>query len=141
MMKQAAGSRVRRFLWAGAAAIGACCPHLSANAQESAEQNTDDAKSIEEIVIVVDRAGKPVNKDALHLEEIRLKIIREFLLEQTEQEEELWRLKLRSAMKRSTSRIAWGYDAQAEAAGLRYSHANYLPIDRVRPTTLVSIRF
>jgi len=90
---------------------------------------------------VVNRAGKPVDIDALRLEEIRLKIIREFELEQTKQEEELWRLKLRSAMKRSTSRIAWGYDAQAEAAGLRYSHANYLPIDRVRPTTLVSIRF
>lgn len=140
-MKQAAGSRVRRFLWAGAAAVGACCPLLSAHAQETAEQHADDAESIEEIVVVVDRAGTLIDIDALRLEEIRLKIIREFQLEQSQQEEELWRLKLRSAMKRSTSRIAWGYDAQAEAAGLRYSHASHLPIDRVSPATLVSIRF
>ncbi len=140
-MKQAAVSRVRRFLWAGAAAVGACCPLLGAHAQETAEQHADDAESIEEIVVVVDRAGTPIDIDALHLEEIRLKIIREFLLEQTEQEEELWRLKLRSAMKRSKSRIAWGYDAQQEAASLRYSQANFLPIDRVSPATLLSIRF
>ena len=141
MMKQAAGGRVRRFLWAGAAAIGVCCPLFSAHAQEAAEQQVDDAESIEEIVVVVDRAGKPIDIEALHQEEIKLKIIREFLLEQTEQEEELWRLKLRSAMKRSKSRIAWGYDAQQEAAELRYSQADYLPIDRVSPATVVSIRF
>ena len=140
-MKQAAGSRVRRFLWAGAAAVGVCCPLWSTHAQETAEQQSEDAESIEEIVVVVDRAGKPLDIDALRLEEIKLEVIREMQLERTKQEEEYWRLKLRSAMKRSTSRIAWGYDAQTEAASLRYSHASFLPIDRVGPATLVSIRF
>jgi len=141
MMKRAVGSQVRRFLWAGTVAIGACCPLLTAHAQETAEQAPANAESIEEIIVVVNRAGKPVDSDALRLEEIRLKIIREFNLEQTKQEEEWWRLKLRSSMKRSTSRIAWGYDAQKEAARFRYSQANYLPIDRVRPATFISVRF
>jgi len=141
MMKRAVGNQVRRFLWVGTVVIGACCPLLTAHAQEAAEQVPANVEPIEEIIVVVNRAGKPVDIDALRLEEIRLKIIREFELEQTKQEEELWRQKLRSAMKRSTSRIAWGYDAQWEAARVRYSQANYLPIDRARPATVISIRF
>lgn len=136
MMKRATGTRVRRFpiRWASAAAVGMCCPFLTAHAQETSE-------SIDEIVVVVDRDGRPVDIDALRLGEARLKIIRELALEHHKQEEEAWRLKLRSAAQRNTSRIAWGYDAQSEAAEFRYSQANYLPIDRVRPATLVSIRF
>jgi hypothetical protein len=141
MMKWAVASQVRRFLWVGTVAIGACCPVLTAHAQETTELVPANAESIEEIIVVVNRAGKPVDIDALRLEEIRLKIIREFELEQSKQEEELWRLKLRSAMMRSTSRVAWGYDAQREAARVRYSQANYLPIDRVRPATVISVRF
>lgn len=130
-----------RYLWVGAVAVGACCQLLTAHAQESAKQVPANAETIEEIIVVVNRAGKPVDSDALRLEEIRLKIIREFELEQTVLDEELWRLKLRSALKRSTSRIAWGYDAQQEAARVRNLQANYLPIDRVRPATVISIRF
>lgn len=96
---------------------------------------------MDEIVVVVDRHGKPIDIHALRLEEDVLKIIQEFELEITKQEEELWRLKLRSAIKRNTSRIAWGYDAQRDAASVRYSQASYLPIDRVRPATVISIRF
>lgn len=139
-MKRAIGSQVRRFLWSGAA-VAACCPLVMAHAQEASEQASDDAEPIDEIIVVVDRDGRPVDIDALRLEEIRLKIIQEFELEQSKQEEEFWRLKLRSAIKRNTSRIAWGYDAQRDAASVRYSRASYLPIDRVRPATVVSFRF
>ena len=138
-MKRAVGSQVRRFLWA--VAVGACCPLLTAHAQETSEQIADDAESIEEIIVVVDRDGKPVDIHALRLEEIRLKIIREFELEVVHQEEELWRQKLRSALQRRTSRIAWGYDAQWEAANVLHTPASYLPIDRVRPATVISVRF
>ena len=96
---------------------------------------------MDEIVVVVDRDGRPVDIHALRLEEAVLKIIQEFELEVTKQEEELWRLKLRSAIKRKTSRIAWGYDAQRDAANVRYSRASYLHIDRVRPATVISVRF
>ncbi|MDH3441012.1 MAG: hypothetical protein OEM63_09685 [Gammaproteobacteria bacterium] len=143
MMKRTVRAQVRRlpFLWAVIAAAGACCPPLAAQAQESADSRSADEDSIDEIVVVVDRDGKPVDIDALRLEEARLKVIREFVIEQHKQEEELWRQKLRFALQRKSSRIAWGYDAQAEAARFSYSQANYLPMDRVRPATFVSIRF
>ncbi len=134
MMKRAFRAQVRHFLVAALAGIG--CPLLAVHAQEPA-----DSESIDEIVVVVDRDGKRVDIDALRLEEARLKVIREFQIEQHKQEEELWRLRLRSAMKRNTSRVAWGYDAQSEAARFRYTQASYLPIDRVQPATFVSIRF
>ncbi len=140
-MKRIAGSRVRRSPFLCAVAASACCPLLSAHAQESSDEATDDAKSVDEIIVIVDRDGNAVNVDMLRLEEARLEIIREFQLEQHNEEEEQWRLRLRSAMQRQTSRIAWGYDAQAEAARFRYSQANYLPLDRVSPATVVSIRF
>jgi hypothetical protein len=133
MLNRAVRSQVRKFA-SVSAAVFLCCPFLNAHAQESAD-------TIDEIVIVVDRTGKPVDIDALRLEEIRLETIRTFKLEVHKQEEELWRLKLRSGIKFNTSRIAWGYDAQKEAARFRYSQANYLPIDRVRPATVLSIRF
>ena len=142
-MKRTARAQVRRFpfLWASIAAVGACCPLLASQAQEPPDPGSADEDSIDEIVVVVDRDGKPVDINALRLEEARLKVIREFALEQHKQEEELWRQKLRFALQQKTSRIAWGYDAQAEAARFRYSQANYLPADRVRPATIVSIRF
>ena len=139
MMKRAAGTQVRRFLQA--AVVGACCPILAAYAQETSVQAPDDSEPMDEIVVIVDRDGNPVDIYALRFEASMLKVIREFALEQHKQDEESWRLKLRSEMKRDSSRIAWGYDAQTEAARFRYSQANHLPIDRVRPATVVSIRF
>lgn len=138
-MKKAVRSPVRRCLCA--VAIGALCPFLAANAQETSATESDDEASIDEIVIVVDRAGRRVDIDALRLEEARLKVIREFAIEQHKQEEELWRQKLRFAIQRNSSRIAWGYDAQADAARYRYAQANYLPIDRLQPATVISVRF
>ena len=138
-MKRAAVAQVQRILWA--AIVGSCCPLLTTHAQETSAQVTDDAASIDEIVVVVDRDARTVNINLRRLDEARLKVIREFQLEQHKQEEELWRLRLRSTMQRKTSRIAWGYDAQAEAARFRYAQANYLPIDRVSPATVISIRF
>jgi len=131
----------RAFLLLRAIAVSACCPLVAAHAQDTAGTGAENAETIDEIVVTVDRIGKPVDIDAMRLREAMLKVVREFEFEQYKQEEESWRLQLRSAMKRSTSRFAWGYDAQTEAARFRYTQANYLPIDRVTPATLVSIRF
>ena len=139
MFRQAIPSRVLPLL--RAVAIGACCPLAAVYAQDTPGTNSDDAKTIDEIVVSVDRLGKRVDVDAIRLREAMLKVVREFEFEQYKQEEEAWRLRLRSAMNRKTSRFAWGYDAQWEAARFRYSQADYLPIDRVTPATLVSFRF
>ena len=141
MMKRAVASQVRQFLRAGTLAIIACGPLFSAHAQEEASQVTNDAKSIDEIVIVVNRAGRPVDIDARRLEEILQNILREFELEQVDQEKEFWRQKFRASLKRSSSRVAFGYDARWEAARVPYMQANILPIDRVKPATIISVRF
>ena len=125
----------------GAVAIGVCCLPVSAFSQEAPDPGTANSQTIDEIVVTVDRGGKRVDPEVLRLQEARLKVLREFEFEQYKQEEEMWRLRLRSVLKRRTSRITWGYDAQSEAARFRYSQADYLPIDRVRPATFVSIRF
>jgi hypothetical protein len=139
MSRQASLSRTRLIL--RAVAIGALLPLVSAQAQEIPDTYSEDSRTIDEIVVTVDRGGKRVDPNAIRLQEARLKVLREFQFEQYKQEEELWRLRLRSTLQRRTSRIAWGYDAQSEAARFRYTQADYLPIDRVRPATFVSIRF
>ena len=139
MFRQAIPSRVLPLL--RAVAIGACCPLAAAHAQDDSGVSVQDTETIDEIVVTVDRAGKPVDVDAIRLREAMLKVVREFEFEQYKQEEESWRLKLRSSMNHETSRLVWGYDAQTEAARFRYNQANYLPIDRVGPATLVSFRF
>jgi hypothetical protein len=139
MSRQALSSRTRLIL--RAVVIGALLPLVTAHAQDTPGNSADDAQTIDEIVVTVDRGGKPVDPNVLRLREARLKVLREFQFEQYKQDEEMWRLRLRSVLKRSTSRIAWGYDAQTEAARFRYTQADYLPIDRVRPATIVSIRF
>lgn len=138
-MNPSVGIRVSHFTWG--LILGIYAPLLATHAQESDQRSAADADSIDEIVVIVDRDGKRVDVDALRLQEARLKVIREFRIEQHKQEEEVWRQKLRYALQRRSSRIAWGYDAQTEAARFRYSQANYLPLDRVRPATMISIRF
>ena len=138
-MNRAIGIQVRTFLYT--VVVSLCCPLVIAHAQGTLEQVSDGAEPIEEIVVVVDRDGKPIDVDALRLEEAKLKIIQDFELEHTKLEQELWRLKLRSAINHNTSRIAWGYDAQSDAAKVRHSRGSELPIDRVKPATVISIRF
>jgi len=133
------GARFLRFC--RAAALAACCPLLAVQAQETPDPQSDDAETIDEIVVIVDPRGKPVDIDLRRLEEIRQKVIRDFALEQTKQEQEYWRLKLRSALQGESSRFAWGYDAQQDAADDQPPLGSTLPIDRVRPATVFSIRF
>lgn len=122
-----------RVAIAGMLVLGA-----SVNAQTLQDEPVE---PIEEIVVVVDRKGNTVDAEALRLEKIKMQVIREFAIEQADQEEEFWRLKLRAAMKKPTSRIAWGYDARWESTLVWHTPATLLPIDRPRPATVISIRF
>ena len=127
-------------LWVLAITVMSCAMQ-TVQAQQATPPVTETNKPIEEVVVIVGRDGKSVDLDALLLDEVRMEAIRAYLLEQHVQELESWRLRLRTSLQRKTSRIAWGYDAQAEAARFRFSQANFLPIDRVQPATFVSIRF
>ena len=73
-----------------------CCPVLALQAQETGDPQPDGTETIDEIVVVVNPRGESVNIDLRRLEEIRQKVIRDFVLEQTKQEQEYWRLKLQS---------------------------------------------
>lgn len=139
-MRALAAQLCRDHIRRSIAAAGTVCLVITANAQETADPFFDNAKPLEEIVVFGRDAGR-IDIDALLIDEVRTKVIRAFLLEQQSQAKELWRLTLRSSLQRKSSRIAWGYDAQSEAARFRYSQAGFLPIDRVRPATFVSIRF
>ena len=130
------GSRVRPLLWAVIA-----CPLTTAHAQESPQDEAYDERPLDEIIVSVDREGKRVDINARRLEEIRVTVMREFDFQQFKDEEEEFRLRLRSSSLRNTSRLAWGYDAQAEAARIPTLQSHLLPIDRVRPATVVSFRF
>lgn len=138
-MKRITEFRVRHYLWVAAFCIS--CPLIAAHAEETSDQQSEDAKPREEIIVSVDRHGRLVDINALRLEEAQLEIIRTFEIHQIKVEEEEWRLQLRSITKRSNSRITWGYDAQSEAARVPHVQANYLPIDHVRPATVVNFRF
>ena len=70
----------------------------------------------------------------------RDQVIKDFDMAQAESEQELWRQGLQTSVSAPGSRIAWGYDAQSEAA-MRRSTINDLPIDRVQPATVISVRF
>ena len=110
-------------------------------AQDEEETTAGEEEEVmEEIVVTVDRSGDPIDVDALYLERLREQVIRDFDLAQAEQEEELWRQGLQTSVSAPGSRIAWGYDAQSEAA-MRRSSINDLPVDRVQPATVISIRF
>ena len=105
------------------------------------DEAASDSETIEEIVVVVNPRGERVDLNWLRLEEIRKQVIRDFAVEQTKQEQEYWRMKLRSSLDSKSSRISWGYDAQRDAAKDRNLQASQLPIDRVKPATLISVSF
>lgn len=131
--------KLRRKIGLFGAAIAALAlgPVLAQDEEDSA---ADEEEVMEEIVVTVDRSGDPVDVDALYLEQLRDQVIKDFDMAQAEQEKELWRQGLQTSVSEPGSRIAWGYDAQSEAA-MRRSTINDLPIDRVQPATVISIRF
>lgn len=82
-------------------AIVGCGLVQTGHAQQAAEQKPENKKPVEEIVVIVGRDGNRVDIDALLRDEIRLEVIRAYLLEQHVREHESWRLRLRSSMQRN----------------------------------------
>ena len=128
----------RRHSWIVAAALAAAC--LPAGAPEEAGTDEDE-QPIDEIVVVVNKRGDRVDVDALYLEQLRDRIVRDYEFAQAEQEEEIWRQSLPTSVSEPDSRISWGYDARSEAAMRRTSMINDLPMDRVKPATVISVSF
>ena len=131
--------RIRKFGTVTAALV-ALASLLVWTTLRAQEEDADDEEVMEEIVVVVNRAGDPVDVDALYLDQLRTRVIKDFETLQAEQEEEVWRQGLQTSFKPPESRISWGYDAKEEAA-MRRSSINDLPMDRVKPATIISVSF
>jgi len=122
------GSLVAIFVFVGTAA----------RAQQDTE--AQEQEPIEEIVVIGNKDGDPIDLEARYLEQLRARIVADYLRQQTAEEEEQWRKSLPTSVE-GPGRIRWGYDAQAESRVRREMALTDLPTDTVKPATVISVRF
>lgn len=109
-------------------------------AQQVADDGAKEVRPIDEIVVVGNKDGDPIDLDAHYEAQLRQRITQEYLRLQALEEEERWRNTLPEAVE-GPARIKWGYDAQAESRMRRDTALTDLPIDNVKPATIISISF
>ena len=109
-------------------------------AQEEPEDTQTTPDSMEEIVVIGNKDGDPIDLEAHYESQLRERIVNEYLRLQALEDEEQWRETLPEAIE-GPGRIKWGYDAQAEARMRRDMSLTDLPIDDVKPATVISISF
>lgn len=112
----------------------------AARAQQDTEATTEEQESMEEIVVVGNKSGDPVDLEASYEEQLRARIVADYLRQQTLEDEEQWRKSLPTSVE-GPGRIRWGYDAQAESRVRREMALTDLPTDTVKPATVISVRF
>ena len=112
----------------------------SALAQQDAETNAEEPDSMEEIVVIGNKSGDPVNLEASYEAQLRERIMADYLRQQQDEDEERWRETLPTAFE-GAGRIKWGYDAQAESRMRREMALTDLPTDTVKPATVISVSF
>lgn len=109
-------------------------------AQQGAEETDDESRPIDEIVVIGNKTGDPIDLDAHYEAQLRRRITEEYMRLQTLEEEEQWRTTLPEAVE-GPARIKWGYDAQAESRMRRDMALTDLPMDNVKPATVISVSF
>lgn len=109
-------------------------------AQEDTEEPASDPDSMEEIVVYGNKDGDPIDVDAHYENQLRDRIVQEYLRLQALEDEEEWRSSLPEPVE-GPGRIKWGYDAQAEARMRRDMSLTDLPMDDVKPATVISVSF
>lgn len=110
------------------------------DAQRVADETADEPKAFDEIVVIGNKDGDPVDLDAHYEAQLRQRITKEYMRLQALEEEEQWRSTLPEAVE-GPARIRWGYDAQAELKMRRDTALTDLPMDNVKPATVISISF
>jgi len=95
---------------------------------------------MEEIVVIGNKSGDPVNLEANYEAQLRERIMADYLRQQKDEDEERWRETLPTAFE-GEGRIKWGYDAQAESRMRREMALTDLPTDTVKPATVISVSF
>ncbi len=112
----------------------------AARAQQDTETSEEEQESMEEIVVVGNKSGDPVDLEAKYEEQLRARIVADYFRQQSLEEEEQWRKSLPTSVE-GPGRIRWGYDAQAESRVRREMALTDLPTDTVKPATVISISF
>ncbi len=112
----------------------------AARAQQDDEATTEEAEPMEEIVVIGNKSGDPIDVEARYEEQLRARIVADYLRQQALEDEEQWRKSLPTSVE-GPGRIRWGYDAQAESRVRRDMALTDLPTDTVKPATVFSIRF
>ncbi len=112
----------------------------AAHAQQDTAANGQEQEPIEEIVVIGNKDGDPIDLEARYEEQLRARIVADYLRQQTLEDEEQWRKSLPTSVE-GPGRIRWGYDAQAESRVRREIALTDLPTDTVKPATVISIRF
>ncbi len=111
----------------------------AARAQVDTEASAEEQDPMEEIVVIGNKSGDPIDLEARYEEQLRARIVADYLRQQTEEDEERWRKTLPTSVEQG--RIRWGYDAQAESRVRREMALTDLPTDTVKPATVFSIQF
>ena len=109
-------------------------------AQQVTDEGADESQPIDEIVVIGNKDGDPIDLDAHYDAQLRQRITEEYLRLQALQDEEQWRSTLPEAVE-GPARIRWGYDAQAESRMRRDMALTDLPMDNVKPATVISVSF
>ena len=113
----------------------------TAPAQQDDEEDTEEQASIDEIVVIGNKDGDPVELEPSYEEQLRARIIAEYAREQALKDEARWRESLPTAVEDGDGRILWGYDARAESRIRRELDLTELPVDTRKPARILSIRF
>ena len=102
-------------------------------------EGTEETEVTEEIIVYGSRRGNKIDVDVIYEELIRSNLIKEFIRAQELEEENKWRLSL--SEDKSSSRIKWGYDLDAELRMRRDTELTDLPIDDTKPATVFRFEF
>jgi len=113
---------------------------LTTTARAQQDIAEEDQQSIDEIVVIGNKSGDPIDLDARYEQQLRARIVADYLRQRDLDEEEQWRKSLPTAVD-GGGRIKWGYDAQSESRMRREAALTDLPTDTVKPATLISISF
>lgn len=104
---------------------------------EAAVESNDEVT--EEIIVYGPRLGDRIDVDARYEEFLRSNLMKKVNRDRELEEGSKWRLSL--IPEKSSSRIRWGYDLDAELRIRRNTELLDLPIDDTKPATIFRFEF
>jgi hypothetical protein len=132
-------SRNNLFTWAAITAAMLLCASFGWAADEEVETDEDATGELEEIIVYAYKPGDKVDVDARYEELFRSRASTELARLKVLDEEFEWRKSM--SENRSTSRIKWGYDPEAEQSMRRDTSLTDLSFETHKPATVFRVQF